>query len=170
MARCFLPSRSGGWEIGTRHATDEDGDFIIAAARCFFVESWSSEGQDENGNGGNVDRCGGMDLLDCAPETEAWAVKMARDFAAALVLKHDVVSLAHVLARWRSMPDFGTGDRDADDDAVLGWYAGMQALGHGVGLEDATGVRLEVPDAEAYDGMGYVTTRLMRPCPSMVPA
>lgn len=63
-------------------------------------------------------------------------------------------------------PGFGTGDRDAYDDAVLGWYAAMQALGHGVGLEDATGVRLEVPTAAAYEGDGYISTQFMGWCPS----
>ena len=137
------------FDFSTRYARKSDSDFVLAAGRAFYVDYWAMIGQDENGNGGNGDKVpGGCDLLDYAPQTQRWALALARSFVADLERKF-ARPIAGLIEEWRTTAE---GARYCDRDPTdinLGFYAAMEAMGHGVGLGDM-GIDVDLPYIEAY--------------------
>lgn len=128
--------------LSTKHARKSDRDFIVAAARAYYV-CWWADNEEEKG------RChGGCELTDVAPETQPWAFKAARELAMLISLKlrrslKYEIFLDSILESWRRDADMRRADRDLTEEN-LGWYAAMQAMGHGVGLRDL-GIVADIP-------------------------
>lgn len=142
--------------LSRKFARATDCDFIVAAARAFYCDWYLSDEK----RAARIERPG-VELTDEIPETQRWAFRLARGWAFDLTqhaLAPDRVPtmqcgldiLPRVLERWRdSAAAAGGGDRDPTEEN-FGWYAAMQAMGRGVGLDDAFGFRVEVPRTEAY--------------------
>lgn len=121
-----------------KNARKSDSDFVVAAARAFYVDWWARE-QEERG------RSLRGEILDYAPPTARWAFRLARRFArdTATALQRP---LPDIITDWLAQWD---GDRKASAE-MAGWYAAMQAMGHGVGLNDAGGIDVDLPYVESY--------------------
>lgn len=140
------------FDFSTRYASKSEHPFVLAAARAFYVDWWLNVDPDASGEGRNSRRIGsGCEILDIAPQTQRWAIKLARQFAADIATRYGT-SLEHILEQWQAYAE--TADH-ADREATienLGFYAAMQAMGHGVSLWDC-GVELGAPGlprVEAY--------------------
>lgn len=121
--------------LSKKHARKDDCDFIVAAARAFYVDWWCNR----MGELGKLP--GGCELTDVAPETQPWAFKQARDLARYICLdkrrslRYDIF-LSYVITDWiKESEAYEYRDREPTED-ILGWYAAMSSMGHGVGLED----------------------------------
>lgn len=127
--------------LSTKYARKDDSDFVIAAARVIYCDWYLSDERRERAVSGP-----GVELTEVIPETQRWAFRQARKFAQAIALKEycSDVGIQGVLANWFKTWD---GDREPTEENA-GWYAAMQAMGHGVGLDDAGGLRVELPHLE----------------------
>lgn len=142
--------------LSRKFARATDCDFIVAAARAFYCDWYLSDEK----RAARIERPG-VELTDEIPETQRWAFRLARAFATRLATRANesrgyapphapTASLPTLLAEWVDIANASPGgDRDPTEEN-FGWYAAMQAMGHGVGLNDAFGFRVEVPHAEAY--------------------
>ncbi|PWC98031.1 hypothetical protein [Azospirillum sp. TSO5] len=131
--------------LSLKHARKSDSDFVIAAARAFYVDWYFS---DLNPRKPNESKLSGCELTEEAPETQRWAFKLAREFATGLVGKLGP-SLPVILEGWRKTWDeYAHKDRESSDEN-MGWYAAMEAMGHGAGLFDF-GIEVDLPHIEAY--------------------
>lgn len=135
--------------IETRHAAKADNDFVLGLARCLHVDYWLStpEGREAEGPG--------VELEEAAPQTERWAIQMARRLTRQIIERHypygydyrrdtDAIKagefkLTRILDRWRELAESDRYWCRPTNDETLGWYAGMTYLGHGVGLWEIDG-------------------------------
>lgn len=131
--------------LSTKHARKSDSDFVVAAARAFYVDWYLSNEKRER----RVSEPG-VELTEVCPETQRWAFKLARDFARQIEEAYKL-PLGSILDKWAEYAEaYPYRDRDADE-TDLGWYAAMGAMGHGVGLSTVFGIEAdEVPSIEAY--------------------
>jgi len=123
--------------LSTKYSRQSDSDFIIAAARAFYVDWWCNRMEEL----GQTDGWSGCELTEIAPETQRWAFKTAREFHHDIIKHVDASYLDHWREQW-------SGDREGTDD-MIGWYAAMEAMGHGVGLWEY-GIDVDLPHVEAY--------------------
>ena len=128
--------------LSKKYARKDDSDFIVAAARAFYVDYWCSR-MEELGK-----LPGPCELTEQAPETQRWAFKLARDFARRIVeeSKEGSFTLEEYISAWASAAE--ASDHFLDEETI-GWYAAMQAMGSGVGLHDY-GIDVTLPYIEAY--------------------
>jgi len=104
-------------------------------ARAFFASAWA-DACEESGNSGMMS---GRDILDIMPdELDPAAVQAARTLETGLLAANrQFTCLAGILDYLQTVaPEGGDRDRTAE---MLGHYLAMQAMGHGVGLDDAFG-------------------------------
>lgn len=126
--------------LSRKYARKSDSDFVVAAARALYCDYMLSA------HPARYERSG-AELTELIPETQRWAFRQARHFAARVVETKmpQRATLDSVLAEWFST---WKGDREATEENA-GWYAAMQAMGHGVGLYDAGGLDIDLPHIEA---------------------
>jgi hypothetical protein len=122
-----------------KNAAPDDRDFVVAAARAFYCDWYLS---DEARAAAITSP--GVELTEMIRETEAWAFDLARSFLADFEAANKPIDalLEEFSKLWKGDREFG--------ESTVGWYAGMEALGHGVGLFDY-GIDIEnMPRVEAY--------------------
>jgi hypothetical protein len=146
--------------LSRKYARKSDPDFVVAAARAIYCDYTLSR-MDEKGT-----TPGQCELTEVLPETAPWAFNLARNFTIELWCllctgsktklpldwnpepSHLNAATDKLLTHLQSMPDNGHADRDRSDEN-LGWYAAMQAMGHGVGLREC-GIDIDrLPHLEA---------------------
>lgn len=123
--------------LSRKYARKSDPDFFIAAARAIYCDWYLSDERRANALGG------GIELTDHIPETQRWAFERAREWAASMVYDQThgmgltpCRALARLLDTWRASAESNSVHVDREPtDENLGWYAAMQAMGHGVGLD-----------------------------------
>lgn len=126
--------------LSARYARRDDDEFTIAAARALYVDWWCSRMEELGRDKG----WSGCELTELAPETQRWAFQQVRPW---------VQRLAEMFGPdyrdvWRELWDaYEYSDRPSDDEN-MGWYAAMEAMGHGVGLSDF-GIDVRLPSLEA---------------------
>lgn len=106
-----------------------DGAFVIAAARAFYVDWWVSWAEEHRPSLIRP-QC---ELTEIAPATARWAFALARSFVTELE-RCLGKPLDALLEEWEAS---WTPDRPRDgewSEQLAGWYAAMEAMGHGVGL------------------------------------
>lgn len=142
------------FDFASRYARKSDGDFVLAAGRAFWADYWANRNEDKIGPG--------TEILDLAPQTPRWALKLGRKLMHALADTYkipatygvpprpyrDSIRDSALCAKLRFAADRDKGDR-YPSDSNLGWYAAMQAMGHGVGLECCGLESIRVPYMEA---------------------
>ena len=119
-----------------KYARQTDCDFVVAAARAFYCEWYLSDDRREASVSGP-----GVELTDVIPETERWAFAMARQFAEEFERRNrDNIGHDEAIAYtsfWLGQSDeFKRHQTNNNSELEAGWYAAMQAMGHGVGLAD----------------------------------
>lgn len=128
--------------LSAKHARKSDSEFVIAAARAFYCDWYLSDEARERRVSGP-----GVELTEVIPETQRWAFALARKFVAQLEQAAGQ-SLPFILADFEASWD---GDRDYSEENA-GWYAAMEAMGHGVGLF-LFGIDFDpMPRVEVYPG------------------
>lgn len=118
--------------LSRKFACKDDSDFVVALARCIYCDWFLSDPVRES----RV-LSPGVDLTECIPETQRWAFQRARGYLLSLESESGM-PLAKLLDEWQAdakEADPVHVDRDASLEN-LGWYCGMQAVGHGVGLRN----------------------------------
>ncbi len=146
--------------LSREHARKSDSDFTVAAARAIYCD-YTLNRMDEKGT-----TPGGCELTEVLPATQPWAFKLARRFTVECWLRLCLhsrlkqfngalpparVALAseRLVAYLQSLPGIRPADRERTPD-ILGWYAAMQAMGHGVGLREC-GIDVgRLPHLEAW--------------------
>ena len=102
--------------------------FVVHASRAFFASAWADQ-EEESGNS-----CGG-EILDRMPdEIDPAAIHAGRTLAMGIETANGK-SIADLMTY---IENVGAGDRQETLE-FFGHYAAMQAMGHGVGLDDAFG-------------------------------
>lgn len=106
-------------------------EFEKHAARAFFASAWADAADDAD-NGPNLSGCEIMDVM--PSEIDPAAIHAAQ------TLRMDMervngASIDNLITRIVTIAD---GDRPATME-FFGHYSAMQAMGHGVGLDDAFG-------------------------------
>lgn len=127
--------------LSRKYARKSDSDFVVAAARAFYCDYMLSAHETRYSRSG-------AELTELVPETQRWAFRQAREFAQKIMTQVGMptADISIVIAEWFKDWD---GDRDATEENA-GWYAAMQAMGHGVGLYDAGRIEFDVPHTEAF--------------------
>lgn len=128
--------------LSTKHARRSDPDFVVAAARAFYCDWYLSDEARERRVSG-----AGVELTEVIPETQRWAFKLARRFVERLEAAAGH-SLPHILTDFEAS---WSGDLDYSEENA-GWYAAMEAMGHGVGLYLFSIDFDPMPRVEAYPG------------------
>jgi len=121
----------------TQHAVPSDTLFVLAAARAIWTEIWLEQNADTLPAGAYID--------DYVPETPVQSLEEARHFVQRVLSKAQKGSVDALLTEWRKR-----WSPDADppySPACAGWYAAMEAMGHGVGLF-RFGVQVDLPYLE----------------------
>lgn len=106
-----------------------------AMAKAFFACAYADQ-YDEADNPGFSPM--GCDWLDMLPEDMDPSAAHAADTLAMGIERDNKLPLSDVYHRAVEVKDFCRGDRDLAP-AMFGHYLAMQAMGHGVGLDDAFG-------------------------------
>lgn len=117
-----------------KNARKNDRDFIVAVARCIYVNEWTDRMERQNRDHGWA----GAELTEITPATQRWAFEVARAFVMRLEDQFKQ-NLDEILLDWEERWD---GDREFNEENA-GWYCAMQAMGHGVGLRDAGGLDID---------------------------
>mgnify|MGYP003412973279 CR=1 FL=1 len=117
-------------------AQAESAEFIRYASRAFFASAWADLMEDTERAG----MLSGVDILDVMPaETDPAAEHAARTLMFDLCVSNNATGPGDLLSRINAITAHsGGGDRPVTMEC-LGHYSAMQAMGHGVGLEDAFG-------------------------------
>lgn len=131
--------------LDRKFARKSDSDFVVAAARAIYCDWYLSDERREAAVSGPR-----VELTEVIPSTQRWAFRQARAFTGKLLeCKHDSQFLAPRLEAMLTGWFIGwKGDRESSEENA-GWYAAMQAMGHGVGLSDAGGIKVDLPHLEA---------------------
>jgi len=120
-------------------------DIIHHMSRAFFACAWADY-EDEHGEG-----TGGCEILSIMPdEIDPAAVKVATRLAERMETSYEA-TLPELLEKAKAHP-YKYADRPCDEEN-FGFYAAMQAMGHGVGLESVCN-RSAFPDFP-YLGFHY---------------
>lgn len=130
--------------LSRKYARRTDSDFVVAAARAFYCDWYLSDERRERAISSP-----GAELTESIPETQRWAFELARGFVRQLEAKGpegNRCTIEQILAMWFARWD---GDREPTEENA-GWYAAMQAMGHGVGLDDAGGLCVNLPHVEPF--------------------
>lgn len=120
-----------------------------AMARAFFASAWADQCE-ECGHSALLSGKEIMDLL--PPKTDPAAMHAARTLCMDMErVNHEPIPTLYRYARSEQITTRTSGDRDLTPEN-FGHYCAMQAMGHGVGLEDAFGqavyARIKVPYVE----------------------
>lgn len=126
--------------LSHKYARKSDNDFIVAAARAFYIDWYLSDPQREKAVSGP-----GVELTEVCPETQRWAFALAREFVLDLE-KAAGQPINNILADFEAVW-YG---RESYSEENAGWYAAMQAMGHGVGLWEYGIDFSPMPRVEAY--------------------
>lgn len=129
----------------TKYARKRDSTFVICAARAIYCEWYLSDEKREAAIGGQCE------LTDVIPETQLWAFRAAELFECKCREMHG----DDIIGQWTEQmeaSDHRQGDEDPDE--MVGWYAAMEAMGHGVGLSDY-GIETQLPYLEAHEMQGW---------------
>jgi hypothetical protein len=115
--------------LSCEHARVGERIFVIAAARAFYVDWWVSWAEEHRPSLLRP-QC---ELTEIAPATRRWAFALARSFVVELERALGK-PLDALLEEWEAAwtPDRPRNGEYSEENA--GWYAAMEAMGHGVGL------------------------------------
>jgi hypothetical protein len=111
---------------------------IDAMAEAFFASAWVDL-QNESENGMNLS---GVETFDVMPdETDPAAIEAAEKLCYSIEGAHNE-TIAEIFRLLCNLTE-NEGDREHTPE-MFGYYAAMQAMGHGVGLYNAFGPRAEI--------------------------
>lgn len=120
------------FELSTTGDLLETSDLVqFGIARAYFADAWATR-EEEDPEGMNLS---GVEIFDVMPdETDPEAVSVAAKLAKALRECNGVGSLAELYRRAQHIEPSRYADRKLAPE-LFGHYLGMEAMGHGVGLD-----------------------------------
>lgn len=119
-------------------------EFIRHASLAFFASAWADQCEESE----NAGLLSGQEIMDVMPtDTDPAAIRAGES----LLVDTERLNMCSIEALMCVVVELGNGDRETTIEH-FGHYCAMQAMGHGVGLRDAFGVkvceRIKVPHVE----------------------